>query len=135
MRLTQVAPTTAPAQPLESEVPEGFLIPHCVLYASEAGYRTAFAMNPWVDPQVIQDFFVTPSISATWENGTLYQMCYSSRHEIAFVVYACRGGDGPGGWDTVSVMDVETGESQVIRDCRFAQEGTHCTVDLLDLGG
>jgi hypothetical protein len=184
LRLTQVAPTSAPAQPPESEAPEGFLIPHCVLYASEEVYRTAFAMNPWVHPQIIESFFTDPSVTATWEHGILYQMCYSGRHEVAFVVYgefegfegtnnligiftgerviahhlfnpssgdiglcalegfidrsvvyACRGGDGPAGWDTVSVLDGDSGESQVVRDCRFTQEGTHCTVDLLDLGG
>jgi hypothetical protein len=51
------------------------------------------------------------------------------------VVYSCGGGDGPAGWDTVSVLDGDSGESQVIRDCRFDEEGTHCTVDLLHLGG
>jgi len=35
LRLTQVVPTAAPTQPSESEVDEGLLIPHCVLYASE----------------------------------------------------------------------------------------------------
>jgi hypothetical protein len=70
------------AQPPESEGPEGFLVPHCVLYASEEGYRAAFAMNPWVDPQIIESFFADPSVTATWENGTLYQMCYSGRHEL-----------------------------------------------------
>jgi hypothetical protein len=105
LRLNQVPSTSAPAQPPESEVPEGFLIPHCVLYSSEEVYRTAFAMNPWVNPKMIESFFTYPSVTATWENGTLYQMCYSGRHEVAFivygefegfidrsVVYACRGG-------------------------------------------
>ena len=138
-------------------------------------------MKPWVDPQIIESFFNDPSVTATLENGTLYQMCYSGQHEVAFVVYgefegfegtknligiftggrviehhlfnpssgdiglcaiegfidrsvvyACGGGDGPAGWDTVSVLDREC---QVIRDCRFNEEGTHCTADLLDLGG
>jgi hypothetical protein len=184
LRLTQVAPTSAPTQPSESEVNEGLLIPHCVLYASEEGYQAAFAANSWVDPQIIEGFFADPSVTATWANGTLYQMCYSDRHAIAFivygefegfegtnnligiftgerviahhlfnpssgdiglcaiegfidgsVVYSCGGGDGPAGWDTVSVLDGDRGESQVIRDCRFTEGGTHCTVDLLDLGG
>jgi hypothetical protein len=133
-----------------------------------------------VDPQIIEGFFADPSVTATWANGTLYQMCYSDRRDCLIVtssrgsgtnnligiftgervrappvqpfqwdiglcaiegfidgsvVYSCGGGDGPAGWDTVSVLDGDRGESQVIRDCRFTEGGTHCTVDLLDLGG
>ena len=148
LRLTQVVPTTAPTQPSESEVNEGLLIPHCVLYASEEGDRAAFAANSWVHPQIIESFFADPSVTATWASGILYQMCYSDRHPNAFlvygeiegfidrsVVYACGGGDSPAGWDTVSVLDGEGGGSRVVRDCRFTEDGTHCTVDLLDLGG
>jgi hypothetical protein len=45
LRLTQVAPTSAPTQPSESEANEGLLIPHWVLYASEDGYQAAFAAS------------------------------------------------------------------------------------------
>jgi hypothetical protein len=46
LRLTQVAPTSAPTQPSESEVNEGLLIPHCVLYGFEE-YQPRLRSASW----------------------------------------------------------------------------------------
>ena len=62
-------------------------------------------MNPWVDPQIIESFFNDPSVIATLENGTLYQMCYSGQHEVAFVVY----GEFEGFEGTKNLIGIFTG--------------------------
>lgn len=50
------------------------------------------------------------------------------------VVYACDGGDGPGGWNTVYVLDRNSGKSTVIKDCTYYLDETDCQINLLGLG-
>ncbi len=157
-------------------------LPRCVGYGSEEELRLAFSGGSRIDRELIESFFTDPTVTATWENGTLYEMCYSQGDKIAFVVYgefegfegtnnligiydgerlvahrlfnrssgdiglcalrgyiesnvvyACGGGDGPGGWNTVYVMDHLTGESTTIMDCTYFEDESTCTVNLLGL--
>jgi len=169
-------------QSLNNQGSQPTQLPYCVSYGTEAQLRSAFHLNSRVDGQFVDRFFTDSNVTTTWENGTLYQVCYPDRGEIAFVVYgefdgfegknnligvyteeriiadrlfnpssgdiglcviegfiernviySCGGGDGPGGWNSVFVLDYETGRSKLIKDCTFSQETAECSVNLLDL--
>lgn len=56
-------------------------------------------------------------------------------------IYSCGGGDGPGGWNRVYVLNRESGESLTIKDCATHYDYENddgyddwCEVNLLNLG-
>jgi len=181
-RLEQANQDLSPVQPVNNQESLPTQLPYCVSYGTETELRSAFHLNRDVDAGIIDRFFTDSAVTATWENGTLYQVCYSNRDVISFVVYgefdgfegtnnligiysgerliahrlfnppsgdiglctiegyiernviySCGGGDGPGGWNSVFVLDHETGQSRTVKECTFLQETTACSVNLLNL--
>lgn len=50
------------------------------------------------------------------------------------IIYSCGGGDGPGGWNTVYLLDAISGDSTLIKDCRHTDdEPTTCTTNVLEI--
>lgn len=55
------------------------------------------------------------------------------------LIYSCGGGDGPGGWNKVYVLNKSTGKSLLIKDCTFFSPGddlpneNRCTTNPLGL--
>jgi hypothetical protein len=48
------------------------------------------------------------------------------------LIYNCGGGDGPGGFNTVYLLDRVTGKSKIIKKCEFFEDKTTCEINLLN---
>ncbi|MCX6739980.1 MAG: hypothetical protein NTZ49_01995 [Candidatus Parcubacteria bacterium] len=82
--------------------------------------------------------------SATGENKWLFDKQYDLGmgdigvcHIDGFIernlVYSCGGGDGPGGFNTVYVLDRKTGTSKIIKKCDYYEDKATCSTNFLKL--
>jgi uncharacterized protein YceK len=53
--------------------------------------------------------------------------------EQSNIIYSCGGGDGPGGWDRVYILNPKTGSSQLIKDCESLDGKVTCKYNPLKL--
>lgn len=51
------------------------------------------------------------------------------------LVYSCGGGDGPGGFNTVYMLERATGKSKIIKKCEYLEDKMTCAVNLLNIKG
>ena len=151
----------------EEEVIEEVRIypPYCFSYMTNDEYIKEFSKNELVNKSIINNFFNNPELVELEKDGKLYQVCYSYRDEISFVlfgeygdynnvigiftgeefiidkqynkgmgdiglcsidgyiernlIYACGGGDGPGGHNSIYILDRSNQDSVLIKKCSF----------------
>lgn len=60
-------------------------------------------------------------------------ICQINGHINDYLIYSCSGGDGGAGWDKKYLLNIDTGESKIIRDCSHSGDEAACSVDLLDI--